>query len=302
MTTQRPIPRHPRVFLSRLKTRIPFLVWLAVAALAIFVYLHGGQFGGMTGTVLTSFDQATPLETGRLKSLFVQMGDSVDAGTPLAQMDATLLEAEKEIFEAEAQAQHGALQAVTDEVIRLEKLREQHLASEQDLLSLRVKQKTLQAVIDASEIKKQIRLLDLRIENYTLRAQASGTVSRILHAPGDIVSSGDPVLASVIHRPPTVVGFLSELNAHDVQVGMEAYLTPISGRGAVIPAKVISLTPEVFALPGRVNPLPSQAYRGRRVILEPQGEVSLLPGEEVQIQFRRPWTLQPFNPFNKKQP
>jgi len=285
------LSKHPPVFLSQLKIRTSFFVWLLAAIAGIFVYFHGGQFGGMTGSVVTTFDNAAPLEGGRVTAVFVQIGDGVTQGTPLAQMDASLLEAEKAVFEAEGRALEGELSAVTVEVTRLEKMMAQQLADEQDILSLRVKQKTLQAVVASSEIDHQIRLLDMRIQNCTLRAQAAGIVSRLYHSSGDVVQAGDPILSSVINQEPTVVGFLSEYNARDVSVGMDTYLTPVSGRGAVVRAKVVSLTPDVFALPGRANPLPSQSYRGRRVLLKPEDGCTLLPGEEVQIQFRRPWTF-----------
>jgi len=284
-------PKHPRIFLSQMKVRISFFVWLLAAMVGIAVYFHGGQFGGMTGSVLTTYDNAAPLEAGRLQEIYVRVGHPVIQGTAVAQMDSSLLDAEKAVFEAKAQALAGELAAVADETKRLEALIARQLAGEQDLFALRIKQKSLESEITASEIEKQIQLLEMRIENCTLRAQADGIVSRIYHSPGDVVQIGDPVLASVIKQPPTVVGFLSEYNARDVSIGMETYLTPISRRGVIIRANVVSLTPEVFALPGRVNPLPSQSYRGRRVILEPEAGSTLLPGEEVQIHFRRPWTF-----------
>ena len=290
-TKNRSIPLHPRVFISRLKARVPFIVWLAVAVGAVFIYNHGGQFGGITGTVVTTFDNAAPLEAGRLQEVFVEVGDLVQKGNPLAQMDTSLLTAQKAVFEAEAQALAGELAAVTTETRRLEKLTARHLASEQDILSLRIKQKSLEAQIAASEIEKQIQLLDMRIHNCTLRANADGTVSRLYNSPGDVIQSGVPILSSVIQQEPTVIGFLSEYDSREVSAGMEAYLTPSSGAGDVIHATVVSLTPDVFALPGRVNPVPTKTYRGRRVILKPDAGANLLPGEEVQIHFRSPWTL-----------
>ncbi|MBC8206647.1 MAG: HlyD family efflux transporter periplasmic adaptor subunit [Kiritimatiellales bacterium] len=284
-------PLHPRVLISRLKTRVPFFIWLAVAVFAVYLFYHGGQFGGMTGTVMTTFDNAAPLEAGRLLELFVDVGDTVKKGDPLAQMDASLLIAQKAVFEAEAAALDGELAAVTAETRRLEELMARRLASEQDILSLRIKERSLEAQIAASEIGKKIHLLDMRIQNCTLCANADGMVSRVYNSPGDIVQSGAPVLSSVIEQEPTVVGFLSEYNSRDVAVGMDVFLVPSSGVGGVIPATVVSLTPDVFALPGRVNPIPTQTYRGRRVIMKPEPGAALLPGEEVQIHFRSPWTL-----------
>jgi multidrug resistance efflux pump len=219
---------------------------------------------------------------------------------PLAQMDPALLEAEKAVFAAQGRALAGELAAVTVELNHLEKLLERRLAVEQDLLALRVRQQTLLAEIEASETEKETGLLDLRIRNCTLYAQADGTVSRIYHTPGAVVAAGDPILSSVTAGPPYVAGFLSEYNARDVDTGMEAYLTPVSGRGTVIRAKVTALTPEIFTLPGRVSPVPAQTYRGRRVLLEPEAGCLLLPGEEVQIHFRRPWTFQLFGRLLQK--
>ncbi|MCF7848806.1 MAG: HlyD family secretion protein, partial [Kiritimatiellales bacterium] len=137
----------------------------------------------------------------------------------------------------------------------------------------------------------QIKLFEMRIEACRLRAREDGTVSRIYHYPGGIVPGGDEVLASVLTGEPKVVGFLSEYNARDVIPGMQAYLTPVSGHGPVIRATVMALTPEILSLPGRVSPTPSQTYRGRRVVLMPEPGCDLLPGEEVQIHFSRPWNI-----------
>jgi multidrug resistance efflux pump len=300
--TAHKIHTNPHVILSRAKTKWPLLLWLIAAVGAIFVYFHGGQFGGMTGVVVTTIDNATPIETGRLTRFYVAAGDPVIKGTPLAQMDTSLLVATKAVLEAKAQQQQGELAVIASEVTRLETLVKQQLANEQDLLSLRIKQKTLQADIDSAEIEKEILLLDMRIQNCTLRALAPGVVSRITHSPGDVVMSGEPVLYSVINQPPVVEGFLFESNARDIVPGMEAFLTPASGYGETVKATVVSLTPEIFNLPGRVNPMPSRPYRGRRVILIPEPGSTLLPGEEVEINLRRPWTLQFFRNLVVREP
>jgi multidrug resistance efflux pump len=300
-TSAHKILTNPHVMLSRAKANWPFAAWLIAAVAGIFVYFHGGQFGGMSGVVVTTLDNAAPLESGRLTTFYVKTGDPVVKGTPLAQMDTSLLEAEKDVVEASAAALHGELAAVSAEVSRLEPLLKQQLVGEQELQALRIKQKTLQSAIDSAELDKKIRLLDLRIENCTLRAQADGMVSRLLHSPGDIVQSGDPVLYSVVNRETSVEGFLSESNARDVYIGMDAYLTPASGYGETVQAKVVALTPEIFNLPGRVNPVPQRTYRGRRVILIPEPGAVLLPGEEIQINLRRPWTLQIFRNLIRKE-
>jgi multidrug resistance efflux pump len=290
---------NPRVMVSKIKTAWPLLVWLLALLLAVFVYFHGGQFGGMTGTVSTNFDHAVLLETARVKAVSVQVGDSVAKGDLLAQMDTSLLMAERDVLAAEAQALRGELAVVTEEMTRFEKLMAQGLVNEGEIISLRVKQKTLQATLDASEVDKEIKLLTMRIENSTLRAKADGVVSRVYYSSGDIVPGGDPILASVVTQAPSIVGFLPESNSYDIYVGIKAYVTPASRPGVVFSAKVVSLTPDVFSLPGRIQPSAARAYRGRRVIFEVDPEAVLLPGEEVQIYLKRPWTFQMLGRFFK---
>lgn len=140
------------------------------------------------------------------------------------------------------------------------------------------------------EAKEQMSLLDVQIEACSLLAREDCTVSRIYFYPGDIVTEGSPILASVVEGELRIIGFLSEYNARDVQVGMKAYLTSVSGYGPIVESQVVALTPEIYTLPDRANPIMGQIARGRRVVLSADPTCGLLPGESVDIHFQRPWT------------
>ncbi len=352
------VNRH--VMLSRIKSRWSFFAWLLAALLAVVIYFHGGQFGGMRGSVFTRIETAAPLTGGRLEGLFVDVGDLVKKGDLLAQMDTSVIEAEKALAEAQMRIMasevkseavqnlrrfdasiirleselrdlrikqmeaKGALSALRPEFERLTKLFESKLVDEQELMPVRMKIQELEAItkdypatigqIEASlkearkqkdtiaqqsksavelieqEMAGQVRLLDVQIGACKLRALEDGTVSRIYYYPGNMVPDGKTVLSTVVASEPRVIGFLSEYNARDVKVGMKAYLTTVSGYGPVINAEVVALTPEIYSLPARVSPISSQASRGRRVILKIEDDCNLLPGEGVEIHFRRPWT------------
>lgn len=122
-----------------------------------------------------------------------------------------------------------------------------------------------------------------------LRALSDGTVSEIYYHPGSVVPAGLPILSVVKEGPQQVIGFLSEINARSVSVGMTAYLKSLSGEGVVVRARVIALLPDIATLPNRVSPFPEQTYRGRRVILQPVEPSHFLPGESVAIELKRPW-------------
>jgi multidrug resistance efflux pump len=159
-----------------MKWRWPLLVWLVAAAAAAFFYFHGGGAGGVLGYVEVVEHQLGPHEAGLLSSLGVRVGDQVSAGTSLFVMDDSLVAAELAVersYLAEAQGvvpetlqfqsqvdrqfssalnaaekdlqeqillqsrDQAELQAVTNELQRLEKLHADRLISASDLSDLR---------------------------------------------------------------------------------------------------------------------------------------------------------------------
>jgi multidrug resistance efflux pump len=142
-----------------------------------------------------------------------------------------------------------------------------------------IREKAKAVLVIAESMRKQI---NLRRENYALRATRDGVVSMILHAPGDIVAAGDPVLR-VIPLSDSVVGFLPEIKLGELTVGQRVLIHRMSGRGSTFGAVVESIGPEVQTLPGRISPIRGQPVRGRRVILKLQGAHDFIPGETVKI-------------------
>jgi HlyD family secretion protein len=139
------------------------------------------------------------------------------------------------------------------------------------------KEKARSAIADA-----QRDLLELRRKNFTLRATRDGTVSTILHNPGDIVAAGDPVL-QVIPLSDSIVGFLPEIQLGELTVGQRMLIKRMSGRGTSVGAVVESIGPEVQTLPGRISPIRGQPLRGRRVMLKLDALHDFIPGETVKI-------------------
>jgi multidrug resistance efflux pump len=139
------------------------------------------------------------------------------------------------------------------------------------------KEKARGAIADA-----QRDLLDLRRKNFTLRATRDGTVSTIMHNPGDIVAAGDPVL-QVIPLSDAVAGFLPEIQLGELTVGQRMLIKRMSGRGTSVGAVVESIGPEVQTLPGRISPIRGQPLRGRRVMLKLDALHDFIPGETVKI-------------------
>ncbi len=88
------LPRHPAVLWSRMKLRWPALIWMAAAAGAYLLHHHSGRAGSLQGVVEAAHEVVAPLERARVAACHVVVGQRVEAGTVVAVLDASLLEAE----------------------------------------------------------------------------------------------------------------------------------------------------------------------------------------------------------------
>jgi HlyD family secretion protein len=79
---------------SRLSIRWPFLVWLAAAIGAAFMFFYGAHTGGMMGFVEIIEHPIAAVEIGRVADLKVQVGQPVRAGELVARLDTSAVDAE----------------------------------------------------------------------------------------------------------------------------------------------------------------------------------------------------------------
>lgn len=360
-------PNH-RTWRGRILKRWPLLVWLGVIIMVMYLYSETEQFGGMIGAMEVITEPVAPLETARLISIEVTLGQRVKAGDVVARLDSNLVRAEiavvdAQMLEAESaiaryerdiltlvqrieieiknakaaleteklnlQRDSAELAELKKELKRLEGLLPQKLITEQEVNALRPPIAALEKATAAypvlieihqsrvAEAKKQrkdlirslrvdenidiaaaIRLKQegtlgifratkdmnkLRLNNYTLCANRDGVVSEIFYAAGDVIPNGIPIMNLAAEYSNHVIGFLPEMHVRDVTVGQKARVWRQGAKGSGVSATVVSITPAVLALPGRLSVLQAQRLRGRRVILKIEGEHDFIPGETVQI-------------------
>jgi len=238
------IPKHPVVWWSRIKVRWPFFVWLAAIAAAAALFLHGGSAGSLSGVVEVFYEDISPLETARLKTLHVEEGQQIRKEHVLAEFDTSILEAEMEIYRLQA----GALGEVGG---------------------------------------ARQRLLQMRLDGYSLRALRDGTVSRVFKQPGEVVAAGETVLRLVAGGNGRIVSFLPEGQARDVLAGDQAYVESSRSASRRVRATVTVVGPDILTHPGRVSLIRGQPVRGRRLIVTPEEDHGLIPGETVSIWLSR---------------
>ena len=196
--------RHPAVWVSRFKMRWPFFVWLLMIFVVFYLYYHGGRFSSMSGTVESLREQATPLETARLKAVHVIVGQEVRAGQLLAEMDTSILDAELVmeklqedrrfasamadvetalqdtlIRQAEASGELGVL---SSEIERLDDLLAKRLVDAQTVSRLRARQQSLSRALEL--YPGVIRNLEAELE---LAKRRRETVKAWFSADGNLV-------------------------------------------------------------------------------------------------------------------
>ncbi|MFC1497195.1 HlyD family secretion protein [Verrucomicrobiota bacterium] len=191
--------------------------------------------------------------------------------------------------------QIAALEKTVFAYLDLVKLHEKHLKKAQ------LERKDLQDALQVDEgeainkaiqrkMKARLEILEIGMErekikrdSYILRATRDGIVSRIFHAPGDVVNAGDPILRLVSEKSNHVAGFLPENFVAEFKSGQKANVYRQNRKGGPIEAVVESVAPEVQSLPGRISPIRGTPVRGRRVLLTLTSSHDFIPGETVLI-------------------
>ena len=116
----------------RLALNWPLYSWLGLAALCVILYVRTIQYGIVTAAAQVIQQEVAPLETARVKTIYVEVGNHVTKGQALAQLDTTLIDVQ--IAEAEAAlatAQNnmagyqgnmlGQVRTVEDEIVRIQR-------------------------------------------------------------------------------------------------------------------------------------------------------------------------------------
>lgn len=157
--------------------------------------------------------------------------------------------------------------------------------SEDVMAAIAVKMEARRKILESSMMHRQTQR-----DSYTLRATRDGVVSRVFNRPGDIIQTGQEIVRLVSETSGQICGFLPEVYLSDLVVGQKTRIYRMSGFKEQYTATVVSIAPEIQALPSRVSIVRGQTMRGRRVILEVEGENNMLPGETVRISAVPSWS------------
>lgn len=93
------IPQHPHNGSHPSSRYWSLLFWLGGCALTVWLFTVGGSYDQLNGTVDFKLESVSSLEDAKILEILVQIDEHVTKGTPLVQMDTTLIDKEIEALE-----------------------------------------------------------------------------------------------------------------------------------------------------------------------------------------------------------
>jgi multidrug resistance efflux pump len=318
---KRPSIRYRRRHILRqLFAGWPWLIWLA-AAIMVLVLLPGGWHRvRFYGEAERTYEYVAPLVDGRLVTLNIEPGNLVHTNQLVGQLESAVLETDWLMDQASLMKTYDRIQQIQCEIQEkklqeaetLAKLKElegrwahsqellkKKLILEQDQEDLRPQIKATQQILVQyptliDRLKKRLvlaeksatlfsadRLEALKKAQYQLRTTTSGVVSEILHRPGDIVKTGDPVARISNITTTRIIAFLPAETRIDVQPGKSCQVISSTTR-EMYQARVESVTADIRKLP-MFTGFGDRVQRGRRVLIILDGGREITPGERVVV-------------------
>lgn len=144
-----------------MKLRWPFLVWLAFAGLALWMFYNTGKIEQIAGVVEIVSEPVASLEEGRIKTVAVKPGSQVKPGDIIAQLDTTLIDEEIAELQLELSIERlDRIRQFTDTILRIEEelrvLRLKQTSDTGQLAYLKEEIKRLEKEIEAGAITRDV--------------------------------------------------------------------------------------------------------------------------------------------------
>ena len=315
-----PLRQRRRHLIRKFFSGWPWLVWIA-AAIAVLVLLPGGLYRvRFHGVAERTYEYVSPLENARLKSLLVEMGDTVHAGQLIGELDNESLATEllmdqaslmktrdkvrsiryelesMKLEEAKTAAELKALEARWE---RNKELLAKNLILEQDTEDLGPQIEAMKEVLVLypgliNQLEERLAITTIETEQFNaddlqklltsqsrLVATTAGVIAEVLHQPGDIVETGDPVVRISNVSTSRIIAFMSEEKRANVAEGERCRIITSAGRD-ILYGVVKSITADIRKLPVFTG-FSDQLLRGRRIVIELDPGSELIPGEQVVV-------------------
>lgn len=318
---KRPALRHRRRDLIRQTFNgWPWLIWIG-AAVTVLLLLPGGMHRiRFYGVAERTYEYISPLESGRLKSLLVNLGDAVHEGQLIGELDNETLASNMLMDQASLMKTRDKFQSIRYEIesLKMERartaaelkilegqwkrtvdLRERNLILEQDVEDVRPQIEATADVLShypalITQLEERLKLAEqdvglfdaeklkqLQAVQCRLEARSAGVVAEVLHQPGDVVETGDPVIRISNVSTSRVIAFMPEDKRLDLAEGERCRIIASASR-EISHGMVKTITADIRKLPVFTG-FGDQILRGRRIVIELDEGIELVPGEQVVV-------------------
>jgi len=315
-----PLRQRRRHMIRQLFNSWPWLIWIG-AAVAVLALLPGGMYRiRLHGVAERTYEYVSPLESGRLKSLHVNLGDTVYEGQLIGELDNETLASEMLMDQASLMKTRDKIQSIKCDIeelkleeaktsaelktlegrwARTQELRSKNLILEQDVEDLRPQIEATREVLKhypglIAQLEQRLalaeadsKLLDgdelkaLQEAQCRLVARSAGVVAEVQHQPGDVVETGDPVVRISNVSTSRIIAFMPEEQRMDLAEGERCKIITSASRTTHF-GTVKSITADIRKLPVFTG-FTDQILRGRRIVIELEDGVELMPGEQVVV-------------------
>ncbi len=135
--------------------------------------------------------------------------------------------------------------------------------------------------------KERLTLLEAELRPLVLRSPIAGMVTDIHRQNGELIRAGEPVLTVRSPRAGSVTAYLRQPLRAEPEVGMAVEIVSRRGDGARVNARIAAVGPQMQELPTVLHrPWFRGMETGLPIRVDVTGELSLLPGEVVDVQLR----------------
>ncbi len=265
----------------------PLFIWIAAVVVAAWLYSRTSRIRGMQGVAETLEDVIAPLETAKLAELYIQVGDVVQAGDPIARMDTTLLEARMAIEDARLlEAEHSITGYQRDVARMMQNFAESQRTAERALASERAAlqrdQAKLAALRDEYSRREDLRRRNLIRESElaSLRPDIAALEASIATRPQLIALHTDRV-ATLRSDQEQLRGWLQ---IDDANSFADAVVEALDARATMLSARAErrQLQKEVYTLYATRDGVVSRVYHNPGSVVSGGDPIALLVPETTR--------------------
>lgn len=181
--------------------------------------------------------------SGRIRVIHADVGDRVEAGDLLAEIDSEVQQIAVSLARASVVQLQAQLENQKRRVQRLTRLAEQQSIAEDQLDDATTSIKTMEAQLDAAQA--QLSDAEYHLEQAEIYSPVSGDIKKRLISTGDYVSDGQPVYELVSSHTLQAFLPLPEHVQEALEVGQTVYLSVPARPDEEIEAKISEIDPTV---------------------------------------------------------